>query len=98
MMYKDYPISPTRFHWESQNATRERSEAGQRYINHLARGSSVLLFVRSDKKTNGRTMPYTFLGPVRYVSHSSERPMQVIWELEHEMPARFFQETKIAAG
>jgi superfamily II DNA or RNA helicase/HKD family nuclease len=97
-MYKDYPISPTLFHWESQNATRELSETGQRYIKHEARGSSVLLFVRSDKKANGRTMPYTFLGPVQYVSHERERPMQITWRLEHEMPARFFQETKIAAG
>lgn len=97
-MYQDYPISPKLFHWESQNSTRERSETGQRYINHAARGSSVLLFVRSDKRANGRTMPYTFLGPVRYVSHERERPMQIIWGLEHEMPARFFLETKIAAG
>jgi superfamily II DNA or RNA helicase/HKD family nuclease len=97
-MYQDYPISPTLFHWESQNATRERSETGQRYINHEKMRSDVLLFVRSDKRANGRTMPYTFLGPVRYVSHERERPMQITWRLEHEMPARFFQETKIAAG
>ncbi len=97
-MYQDYPISQTLFHWESQNIVRPNSPTGQRYIHHEREGSSVLLFVRSDKRANGRTMPYTFLGPVRYVSHSGGRPMQVVWRLDHEMPARFFQQTKIAAG
>lgn len=97
-MYQDYPISPTLFHWESQNTVRPTSPTGQRYIRHEELDSNVFLFVRTDKKANGRTMPYTFLGPVRYVSHSGERPMRVVWRLEYEMPARFFQETKIAAG
>lgn len=97
-MYRDYPISLTLFHWESPHSTRELSKPGKRYVHHESLGSTVLLFVRIDKKINGRTMPYTFLGPVRYVSHESERPMQITWKLEHEMPARFFQETKIAAG
>lgn len=97
-MYHDYPISSTLFHWESPNTTRERSVGGKRYVHHESNGSSVLLFVRNDKKIKGRTMPYTFLGPIRYVSHERERPMQIVWRLDREMPARFFQETKIAAG
>jgi superfamily II DNA or RNA helicase/HKD family nuclease len=96
--YDDYPISPVLFHWESQNTVRPSSPTGQRYIHHEELDSSVFLFVRSEKKANGRTLPYTFLGPVRYVSHSGERPMQVVWRLDHAMPTRFFQETKIAAG
>ena len=30
-LYNDYPISPTRFHWETQGVTREDSETGRRY-------------------------------------------------------------------
>lgn len=43
-------------------------------------------------------MPYLFAGPVRYVSHESEKPMRIIWELEHPLPPEFFREVKVAAG
>ena len=48
--YQDYPLSPSLFHWESQNATSSTSETGRRYIEHRSRGSDVLLFVRSRRK------------------------------------------------
>lgn len=38
-MYRDYPISPTLFRWESQNATSIASPTGQRYLT----GSSTVL-------------------------------------------------------
>jgi superfamily II DNA or RNA helicase len=98
-LYNDYPISPTRFHWESQAATREDSETGRRYREHASAGWRVLLFVRQHKRDDRRiTSPYRFLGPVRYVEHEGEKPMQIIWELERPMPADFFREVKLAAG
>lgn len=33
-LYRDYPISPDLFHWESQSTTSEASDTGQRYLNH----------------------------------------------------------------
>jgi uncharacterized protein DUF3427 len=97
--YEDYPISPTLFHWESQNATRAISPTGRRYIEHVARGSQVILFVREQRKDDrGETVPYTCLGPVEYVSHESERPMRIVWSLERAMPAGLFQSAKVAAG
>jgi hypothetical protein len=98
-LYNDYPISPTRFHWESQSATRADSPTGRRYREHAARGWRMLLFVRQARKDErGETMPYLFLGPVRYVSHEGEKPMAIVWELERAMPAEFFQRVKVAAG
>ncbi len=99
-LYKDYPISPTRFHWESQGVTRADSATGRRYQKAGQDPSwRTLLFVRKGKETAaGTTSPYLFLGPVRYVSHESEKPMQIIWELEREMPPAFFAEAKVAAG
>ena len=97
-LYRDYPISPTRFHWESQNVTRADSATGRRYINHEDMGTNVVLFVRAVKSVGGITVPYLCLGKARYVSHESELPMQVIWELERAMPPGFFQEAKLAAG
>jgi len=97
-LYQDYAISPKLFHWESQSTTSEGSETGQRYINHERIGSHVLLFVRERIKQGDRTQAYTFLGPVRYLRHTGERPMAIVWELELEMPARFFSESRLAAA
>lgn len=97
-LYNDYPISRSLFHWESQSVTRADSETGRRYQGHTERGWRVLLFVRQRRRARGVTSPYLFLGPVRYHSHQSERPMQILWELERPMPPSFWSETKLAAG
>ena len=34
-MYRDYPITPTLFHWESQSTTSVASKTGQRYLNGI---------------------------------------------------------------
>ena len=93
-LYRDYAISPELFHWESQNATREAGETGQRYINHSARGTHVLLFARQTRDESG----YTFLGPMQYQSHRGERPMAITWKLARPMPADFFRDARVAAG
>ncbi len=98
-LYDDYAISPTRFHWESQSATRADSPTGLRYQGRADDGWRTLMFVRRAKEdVRGFTAPYTFLGPVKYVSHESEKPMRITWELERPMPPEFFAEIKIAAG
>ncbi len=93
-LYRDYAISPEFFHWESQNTTREAGETGQRYINHAARGTHVLLFARQRREHSA----YTFLGPMHYQSHTGERPMAITWKLLRPMPADFFREARVAAG
>ena len=97
--YRDYAISPDVFHWESQSQTRESNPTGQRYIHHEQRRSNVMLLVRPrNKDSNGRTLPFTFLGPAAYVEHRSERPMAIIWRLHRAMPLDFFNIAKLAAG
>ena len=97
--YQDYPISQTLFHWESQSRTSMASPTGQRYIHHALRGSRVVLFVREDKRDERDvSTPYLCLGPARHVSHKSDRPMQIVWELERPMPAEIYSLSKIAAG
>ncbi len=97
-LYKDYAISPTDFHWESQSGTSQASPTGQRYIRHRERGGHILLFVRQKRKQDGRTMPYTFLGPADHVSHKGDRPISFVWRLRRPMPAGMFREAKVAAG
>ena len=97
--YQDYPISPTLFHWESQSRTATASPTGQRYVHHAERGSKVILFVRENKRDERDvSTPYLCLGPARHVSHKSDRPMQIVWELERPMPSEIYSLAKIAAG
>ncbi len=96
--YRDYPISPKRFHWESQSTTTTSSPTGQRYLNHEAMGTRIFLFVReSDVGDSVGASPFLFLGPAKHVSHEGERPIAIVWELEHEMPLDFFQAARVAA-
>jgi superfamily II DNA or RNA helicase/HKD family nuclease len=44
--YRDYAISPTRIHWESQSTTSSESPVGLRYRNHQRLGTNVVLFAR----------------------------------------------------
>lgn len=84
--YEDFAVSPTRFHWQSQSTTAAGSVNGQRYVKQRENGARFLLFVRP-KKDN----PFMFLGPLRYSSHTGSRPMSIYWDLEHAMPAWFFE-------
>jgi len=97
--YNDYPISPTRFHWESQGRTAPESATGRRYIEHESRGSRVLILVRDqDDDDRQQSKPFTCLGLARYVTHQSSRPMEVIWDLERPMPPDVYNYSKVAAG
>ena len=77
--YRDLALGPALFHWENQSTTTAASPTGQRYIHHEARGSRVLLFVREQRKQDGRpggpTEPFVCLGFAIYESHEGERPM-----------------------
>ena len=67
-MYQDYAISPELFHWESQSVTTVASKTGQRYLNHRASGSHVLLFTRPQKDVrvrHGRALPVPRGGRLR---------------------------------
>lgn len=98
-MYEDYSINSKLFHWQSQSTTSAESITGQRYINHNKQGSKVCLFVREFKTDELGTSPYTFLGMVNYVSHTGSKPMNVIWELENEIPAKYLKKTnKLVVG
>ena len=85
-MYRDYAINRELFHWESQSRQTPRQPTVQRYINHEARGTRVLLFVRERKTFELGTQPFTFLGPVDYVDHRGERPVAFTWRLRRRCP------------
>jgi len=84
--YEDYELSERLFHWQSQSGTSPESEAGQRYIQQRDNGWRFLLFVRPAPQD-----AFTYLGPVRYRSHTGSRPMSITWELEVPIPGTFVQ-------
>jgi len=84
--YRDYALSRTLIHWESQSATRADSPTGLRYRHHERDGRTILLFtrLRSDDRA------FWFLGPARYRSHVGERPMAITWELDVPLPGDLY--------
>lgn len=92
--YRDYAISPTRIHWESQSTTSADSPTGLRYRNHERDLTSVLLFSRL--KADDRA--FWFLGPGTYRGHVGERPMAITWELEFPLAGDLFVEFAAAVA
>jgi hypothetical protein len=84
--YKDYAISRSLIHWESQSGIRASSRTGRRYQDHERRGSHILLFARnrSDERA------FYFLGPATYVSHEGELPMAITWRLGYPLSGDLF--------
>lgn len=93
-MYADYPISRELLHWESQANTAQYHKDGQNFIHHQDRDYSILVFARAQKKRNGVTLPFTYLGPVDLVSFQSERPIKVVWRLRNQMPVEMFEDNR----
>ena len=92
VMYHDYALSQSMFHWQSQNATASTSTTGKRYINHVSEGSEVVLFSRDSKETpDGITSAYVCLGNAEFVNFEGEKPMSITWRLKREMPMDVYQ-------
>ncbi len=94
-MYRDRPMSPALFQWESQSTTSIDSPTGRRYIGHQESGDRIWLFCReTDQSARRETLTFMFLGPVRHVSHRGSKPIEILWRLEHPMPAEFYVRTR----
>ena len=92
-LYHDYSINEKLFHWQTQSTIGDHTATGQRYIKNVTDNYIPLIFIRKYKKENGQTAPYYYLGPVRYKSHKGNRPMNIIWELENQIPAFLVKES-----
>ena len=84
--YRDYAISRTLIHWESQSITREDSPTGLRYRNHARDGRTILLFTR----LHADDRAFWFLGPATYRGHVGEKPMAITWELDVPLPGDLY--------
>ena len=84
--YRDYAISPSVFHWETQTAASVLREAGRRYTESPENGWTFFLFVREDPDST-----FAFLGPARRRAHEGDKPIAITWDLEQPMPAALFE-------
>ena len=93
--YEDYAISANQFHWQSMNSVRIDSDEGQRIIQQPTNGWKYILFVRDAKKDEyGNTNGYYCLGMIDYISSIGERPINVIWNMQHSIPGFILEKAK----
>src|ERR1700693_6217992 len=94
-MYRDRPMSTVLFQWESQSTTSIDSPTGRRYVSHQQSGDRIWLFCReTDQSARRETIAFMFLGAVHHVSHRGSKPIEILWRLEHPMPAEFYVRTR----
>ena len=91
--YRDYAISPTSFHWQTQNSAGPDNASGCRYVESTENGWHFQLFVRTRKGE-----PYLACGQVVLESIEGDRPMNIVWRLEQALPARWFREFSMLRG
>ncbi|MDW7745918.1 DUF3427 domain-containing protein [Halomonas sp.] len=95
--YRDYPVSRSLLHWESQSTVTQESPTGQNYLHFEERGYTILFFARLTKRVEGETAPFIFLGPAKALkSYQGNRPIAMTWQLEYPMPAELFEEARPA--
>lgn len=93
--YADYFRTPDTLHWESQSTTTAASATGRRLINGVGRH---LFFVRENKDEEGRTSPFMCLGFGTPISSESEKPIKLVWKLDHVVPDHVYVRFLAAAG
>jgi superfamily II DNA or RNA helicase len=95
-MYRDYAISDTLFHWQTQSNTKPTTKKGIRHLEHKEKEITPLLFIRNQKKDERReTEPYFFVGPVELNRWEGSQPMDIVWKVEERLPADIYKATSI---
>ena len=96
LRYRDFPLSETRFHWQSKARTTIDSRDGRRHLHPRREGVTPLLLVREQSKDGSQTVAFRYLGPVLPASHEGERPITVEWAVS-AMPADLVALGRVAA-
>lgn len=95
-MYRDYAISDTLFHWQTQSNTRPTTKKGSRHLEHKEKGITPLLFIRNQRRDERReTEPYFFVGPVVLEKWEGSQPIDIVWKVEEPLPADIYKSTSV---
>ena len=92
--YDDRFIEAGRFHWKSQNRTKQDSVHG-RIISGEASGFTLHLFVRMEKKRGLKASPFVYCGVVQFDSWDGDNPIAVNWRLAEPVPTRLHRTFQI---
>lgn len=86
--YDDYAISPSRFHWKTQNRASPSNASGRRYLESADNGWRFFLFLRED-----RDAAFAFAGRVELESHEYDGrgPIGITWRLAQPLRAELFR-------
>ena len=96
-MYRDYAISDTLFHWQTQSNTKPTTKKGIRHLEHKEKGITPLLFIRNQRRDERReTEPYFFVGPVELKKWEGSQPMDIVWKVEEPLPADIYKATSVS--
>ena len=93
VQYKDYAVSPTLFHWQTQNRAGPNNATGRRYLESATNGWRFQLFVRED-----RDAAYVAVGPVKLLSHEGDRPISITWQIQAPLSAELFRRFSVLRG
>ncbi|MEP1307587.1 MAG: DUF3427 domain-containing protein [Balneola sp.] len=95
-MYRDYAISDTLFHWQTQSNTKPITTKGIRHLEHKEKDITPLLFIRNQRQDERReTQPYFFIGPVELNRWEGSQPIDIVWKVEEPLPADIYKATSI---
>lgn len=94
--YRDYALSTTRFHWQTQNSAGPDTRVGRRYLDSSVNGWKFLLFVRENPG-----QAFLACGPVHIGSPddvNGDRPMNIVWTLEVPLPVHCYRAFSVLKG
>jgi len=80
--YADKFVSPTELLWDLQASTGADGAKGRRIRGADGEPRTIHLFVQYDSHST-----FTYLGPVKYLSHEGDRPMHVRFALGKPLPS-----------
>jgi superfamily II DNA or RNA helicase/HKD family nuclease len=88
VQYADYAVSPSRFHWKTQNRAKPTNASGRRYLDSPTNGWRFFLFVRED-----RDAAFACAGQVVLEHHEydGKGPIGITWHLVQPLSAELFR-------
>ena len=93
--YEDRFESPTVFHWQSQNRTKQDSKHGQAIRHHDEKGIDVHLFVRPQSTEGGKAAPFVYCGQLDFMEWEGEQPISVRWRLRTPVPENWWRAFRV---
>lgn len=93
--YRDFAISPTQFHWQSQSTAAPQTGDGTRIANSRSTApeherNTMWLFLRRAGDDQFGAEPFAFMGAFTPETIEGARPMSVTGSLEHPLPPEWY--------